>query len=291
MEGKIYRFDGDKRCDLEELDAGVDKDDELKAYCQEQTQKNIEKMAQVQDAFYADGREGLIVVLQALDAAGKDSVVKHVMTGLNPQGVMVHSFKSPSKEELSHDYLWRVNRCLPSRGSIAIFNRSYYEDVLPVQIHELYKTYRMAPRTLNDKKDEFFRKRYRQIRWYEEYLYENSYRVVKIYLHVSKQKQKERFLDRINIPEKNWKFSADDLKDRALFEEYQKVYGEIITETSSEHSPWYVVPADQKWYTHYLVSQIVLSALEDCCHTYPELSEEMKACLDDCRRQLEGDED
>ncbi len=289
MKADAFRFDGTKRCDLEKLDTSVEKNADFKEHCLEQTRENLAKMAQVQDAFYADGREGLIVILQAMDAAGKDSTIKHVMAGLNPQGVLVHSFKQPSSEELSHDYLWRVNRHLPPRGSIAIFNRSYYEDVLTVQIHDLQKKYQMAPRILKDGKDEFFQKRYRQIRGYEEYLYDNSYRVVKIFLHISKQKQKERFLERIDVPEKNWKFSPDDVKDRVLFDRYQTLYGQVISETASRHSPWYVIPADRKWYTRFLVSQVVLSALEACCHTYPELSPEAQSGLSDYREQLESE--
>ena len=289
MEADAFRFDGSRRCDLEKLDTSVEKNAEIKELCLEQTRENLARMAQIQDAFYADGREGLIVILQAMDAAGKDSTIKHVMAGLNPQGVLVHSFKQPTSEDLSHDYLWRVNRHLPPRGSIAIFNRSYYEDVLTVRIHDLRKNYQMAPRVLNDSKDEFFQKRYRQIRGYEEYLYDNSYRVVKIFLHVSKQKQKERFLERIDVPAKNWKFSPDDVKDRALFDRYQTLYSEVISETASRHSPWYVIPADRKWYTRFLVSQIVLSSLEACCHTYPELSPEARSGLSDYRKQLESE--
>ena len=289
MEADAFRFDGSRRCDLEKLDTSVEKHAEIKELCLEQTRENLARMAQIQDAFYADGREGLIVILQAMDAAGKDSTIKHVMAGLNPQGVLVHSFKQPTSEDLSHDYLWRVNRHLPPRGSIAIFNRSYYEDVLTVRIHDLRKNYQMAPRVLNDSKDEFFQKRYRQIRGYEEYLYDNSYRVVKIFLHVSKQKQKERFLERIDVPAKNWKFSPDDVKDRALFDRYQTLYSEVISETASRHSPWYVIPADRKWYTRFLVSQIVLSSLEACCHTYPELSPEARSGLSDYRKQLESE--
>ena len=287
MQADAFRFDGSQRCELSKLDTSVEKDTAFKEHCLAQTQANLAKMAQLQDAFYADGREGLIVILQAMDAAGKDSTIKHVMAGLNPQGVLVHSFKQPSSEDLSHDYLWRVNRCLPPRGSIAIFNRSYYEDVLAVQIHDLHKTYQMAPRTLEGSKEDFFRKRYSQIRGYEEYLYDNSYRVVKIFLHLSKEKQKELFLERIDTPEKNWKFSSDDLKDRALFDRYQVLYSQVISETATRHSPWYAIPADRKWYTRFLVSQIVLSSLEACCHTYPSLSPQAQAGLADCRAQLE----
>ncbi len=291
MKAEGFRFDGSEPCRLRDLPCGAgSREKEQKDRLIRKTADNLQRMAELQDAFYADGREGLVVVLQALDAAGKDSMVKHVMGGLNPQGVTVHSFKQPGKEELAHDYLWRVNRALPARGSIAIFNRSYYEDVLVVQVHDLQKTYRMAPRVLEEEKREFFRKRYRQIRQYEEYLYENSYRVVKILLHVSKDKQKERFLERIETPAKNWKFSADDLKERALFDTYTRVFDEVVTETASAHSPWYVIPADQKWYARYLVSEIVTDALDHCCHEYPQLSPEARARLDDYRRALEQGE-
>lgn len=179
MKAERFRFDGSETCEIRKLPCGAGSEKENKQALAARTAENLEKMAALQDGFYADGREGLIVVLQALDAAGKDSMVKHVMGGLNPQGVSVHSFKQPNQEELAHDFLWRVNRVLPARGHIAIFNRSYYEDVLVVQVHDLQEGYRMAPRVLEDSRKEFFRKRYRQIRDYEEYLYENSYRIVK----------------------------------------------------------------------------------------------------------------
>ncbi len=291
MKAERFLFDGSRTCSLRELPCGAGDEKENKAKLVQRTAENLEKMAEVQDAFYADGREGLVVVLQALDAAGKDSTVKHVMGGLNPQGVSVHSFKQPGKEELAHDFLWRVNRALPARGHIAIFNRSYYEDVLVVQVHDLQKTYRMAPRVLEDGKKEFFRKRYRQIRDYEEYLYENSYRIVKILLHVSKEKQRERFLERIETPSKNWKFSEDDIRERALYDTYADTFDEVVNATATRHSPWYVLPADQKWYTRYLVSEIVLDALERCCHEYPRLPEQTQEKLAGYRRMLESEQD
>ena len=270
MKADSYRFDGSGKCRLDKLATdsktdGVDKEKILA-----KTTENLQKMAALQDAFYADGREGLIFVLQAMDAAGKDSTIKHVMSGLNPQGVQVTSFKQPNSEELKHDFLWRVNKALPARGSIAIFNRSYYEDVLVVQLHDLQKGYQMAPRVLEQDKDEFFAQRYRQIRHYEQYLYENSYRVVKIFLHVSKNEQKKRFLERIDNPAKNWKFSASDL-------------------TAAKEAPWYALPADQKWYTRYLVSEIVVDALEHTSHNYPVLSTEAQQNLQDCRTRLEAE--
>ena len=231
----------------------------------------------------------IIFVLLALDAAGKDGTVKHVMSGLNPQGVQVTSFKQPNSEELKHDFLWRVNKALPPRGTIAIFNRSYYEDVLVVQVHDLQKTYQMADRVLGESKKAFFKKRYRQIRNYEEYLFDNSYRIVKIFLNISKKEQKKRFLERIDNPAKNWKFSSSDLAERAHFDEYLDVYADVIDATATPESPWYALPADRKWYTRYLVSEIVLDALQQCSHAYPQLDAAAQAALKDCRTQLEAE--
>ena len=236
MKADRYLFDGSHPCALRKLPCDSKDDHVKKEDILAKTAENLEKMAAMQDAFYADGREGLVIILQALDAAGKDSTVKHVMGGLNPQGVQVTSFKQPTSEELRHDFLWRVNKVLPPRGSIAIFNRSYYEDVLVVQVHDLQKTYQMAPRVLEDSKKDFFEKRYRQIRNYEEYLY---------------------------------------------------TFDEVITATATKHSPWYAIPADQKWYTRYLVSEIVLDALQKSCHEYPVLSDDAKAELLNCKAALE----
>lgn len=286
MKADRYRYDDHERPDLRDLPthAGVDKD--CREEIERRTAENIETMKQLQEALYADGREGIVLVLQALDAAGKDSIIKHVMSGLNPQGVMVHSFKQPGAEELSHDYLWRVVKQLPPRGSIAIFNRSHYEDVLAVQILELWKKAQLPDRVLQDSRSEFFRKRYRQIRQFEEYLYENGYRVVKVFLNVSKEEQGKRFLERIEKPEKNWKFASSDLETRAQFDDYIDLYEEVIRETASDHSPWYVLPADQKWYTRYLLSEIMVDVLQSCDSRFPELSEEERAHLEEAREQL-----
>ena len=286
MKADRYRYDDHERPDLRDLPthAGVDKD--CREEIERRTAENIETMKQLQEALYADGREGIVLVLQALDAAGKDSIIKHVMSGLNPQGVMVHSFKQPGAEERSHDYLWRVVKQLPPRGSIAIFNRSHYEDVLAVQILELWKEAQLPDRVLQDSRSEFFRKRYRQIRQFEEYLYENGYRVVKVFLNVSKEEQGKRFLERIEKPEKNWKFASPDLETRARFDDYIDLYEEVIRETASDHSPWYVLPADQKWYTRYLLSEIMVDVLQSCDSRFPELSEEERAHLEEAREQL-----
>lgn len=285
-----YCFDGKRELDLKELptgawDEGLTKKD--KERCIAATEKNLAHIAVLQDKLYAAGKEGVVVVLQAMDAAGKDSTIKHVMRGVNPQGVDVVSFKQPSSEELRHDYLWRAHRALPERGKIAIFNRSYYEDVLVVRVHRMQKDYAMASRCLDMPDKEFFEKRYAQIRHFEEYLYENSYRVVKIFLNVSRQKQKQRFLERIDIPEKNWKFSQSDLKERAHWDEYMHAYEKAVNETAAGHSPWYVVPADQKWYARYLISQVVRQVLEEADPEYPELPKERQRDLAECKKLLE----
>ena len=208
MSLKDYTFDGSKKLKLDDLPTNSKADKVDKETILKLTAENLAKMKDLQDRLYADGREGLIVVLQAMDAAGKDSTIKHVMSGVNPQGVEVHSFKQPSSEELAHDFLWRLNKCIPRRGYIAIFNRSYYEDVLVVQVHEMNKGYHIADRVIGQSTEEFFKKRYKHIRNYEEYLYENGYRLVKIFLNVSKGKQKERFLERLDTP--SFKLSSNE---------------------------------------------------------------------------------
>lgn len=289
MDLKRFCYTGE-RPDLKKLpesayDLGVTKDNK-KIYV-EKTEQNILKIAQLQDKLYAEGREGVIIALQAMDAAGKDGTIKHVMSGVNPQGVHVVSFKQPTSKELSHDYLWRVNQALPERGKIVIFNRSHYEDVLVTQIHEMEKDYNIAERCLKDGSGKFYERRYKQICNYEEYLYENSYRMVKIFLNISKDEQKRRFLERINDEGKNWKFSRSDLEERKLWHEYHELYEEIIERTGTKHSPWYIVPANQKWYARYVVSEIVVKILEECEPEYPDIPEVDKMLLAECKKALE----
>ncbi len=291
MSLKDYRFDGSKKLDLKKLPTdskhdGVDKEKILA-----KTASNLTKISELQDKLYADGREGLIIVLQAMDAAGKDSTIKHVMSGINPQGVDVTSFKSPSSEELTRDFLWRFNKVIPARGKIAIFNRSYYEDVLVVQVKEFNKTYHQADRVINTKSKAFFEKRYTHIKNYEDYLFDSSYRIVKIFLNVSKDKQKERFLERIDTPSKNWKFSANDIVERGLWDKYHDVYEDVVNNTSSKEAPWYVIPADQKWYARYLVSEAILDALKKIDPQYPVMPDDEQARLEDCRNQLLNEKD
>ena len=280
------RYDGQSKFKLSDYPTSAKMDKKLKTEYAELTAKNTQLMSELQEKLYADGREGVVIMLQAMDAAGKDSTIKHVMSGVNPQGVSVYSFKTPSKEELAHDYLWRAVKNLPERGKIAIFNRSYYEDVLVVRVKDLRKTYAMPKRCLEMPEDEFFDMRYRQIRDFEEFVYENGYRLLKIFLNVSLEEQKERFIARIDDPAKNWKFSASDLDDRALWPQYMDAFEHAIGKTSSPHAPWYVIPADQKWYARWLVSEAVVSVLKDCDPQFPTVSEEARAEMAACREKL-----
>ncbi len=283
-----FTYDGSKAIHLNSVKCGAPKElKEQKDDIRNKTAENVKELSLLQEKLYADGREGLIIVFQARDAAGKDSAVKHIMSGINPAGVDVYSFKTPSKEELAHDFLWRFNKALPERGKIAIFNRSYYEDVLIVRVRRLDKTYRMPERTLGK---DFFEKRYEHICNYEDELYDNGYQLVKIFLNVSKEKEKERFLERIDTPEKNWKFNPADIAERALWDDYSEAYELMINHTSSKHSPWYVVPADQKWYTHYVISEILLKRMKEIDPKFPEISPEERAKLKECREMLVNEE-
>ena len=277
---------GGKKTDIRKLptnskEDNVDKEEIIKKY-----EENKLELAALQDKFYADAREGLIVVIQALDASGKDSTIKNVFSGINPQGVKVHYYKAPTSDELAHDYLWRIHQNIPRRGEIAIFNRSHYEDLVTVQAEDIWKGYHMSDRIFDDSKKEFFEKRYEQVNNFEKYLYENSYRVVKIFLHVSKEEQTAQLLERIELPEKNWKFRADDLKVRDKYDAYLKCFNDVINKTSTKESPWYVLPGDQRWYTRYLVTEILLDALKACKPEYPELPDDEKEKLPECRKVL-----
>lgn len=286
MKADKYIILGEKKTDIRKLptdsrEDNVSKDEIIRKY-----EENKQKLIELQDKFYADAREGLIVVIQALDASGKDSTIRNVFSGLNPQGVKVHYYKAPTSDELAHDYLWRVHQNVPRRGEIAVFNRSHYEDLVTVQAEEIWKGYHMADRVLDDTKKKFFAKRYEQVNNFEQYLYENSYRTVKIFLHVSKEEQTEQLLERIELPEKNWKFRADDLKVRDKFDAYLKCFNDVINKTSTKESPWYVLPGDQRWYTRYLVTEILLDVMKKCKPEYPALPDEEAAKLPECRRIL-----
>ncbi len=250
--------------------------------------KNIARLSELQDVLYAENKHAILIIFQAMDAAGKDSAIKHVMSGLNPQGTEVYSFKQPSLEELDHDYLWRSMRVLPSRGRIGIFNRSYYEEVLVVRVHPEILRFQQLPDKMRDDKN-IWKKRYEQIRNFEEYLAENGVSVLKFFLNVSKDEQKKRFLKRINTPEKNWKFSASDAKERAFWDDYMQAYEDAIEATSTKAAPWHIVPADNKWFTRVVVSEIIAQKLESLDMKYPVLNEEHLKQLAEAKKILESE--
>lgn len=245
--------------------------------------KNIEQMREMQAKLYAQDKYSLLLIFQAMDAAGKDGTIKHVMSGLNPQGTQVYSFKQPSKEELDHGYLWRINKALPERGRIGIFNRSHYEEVLVVRVHDLIK-YQKIPDKFNNKK--IWKQRYRQINDFERYLYENGIIIVKFFLHISKEEQKQRFLKRIEDPAKNWKFSMGDIEERKYWNDYRKAYQEAISFTSKKHAPWYIIPADKKWFMRLAVSEIIVKEMKKLKPDYPKLSTEQLSELEQAKKIL-----
>ena len=252
-------------------------------------QKEKEKLYELQEKLYADGSKSLLVVLQAMDAAGKDSLIEHVFGGVNPQGCEVTSFKTPTSKEYSHDFIWRHYLALPEKGKIGIFNRSHYESVLVCKVHPEYNLSEKVWKSTDEIDEKFWENRYESIKDFEKHLARNGTKIVKIFLHVSKEEQKKRFLDRIAEQEKNWKFSMGDLKERAVFEQYMKAYEEAISETSKNHAPWFVIPADKKWFARVAAIQIIINALEEMDLKFPELSAEDKAGLAEAKRQLESE--
>jgi PPK2 family polyphosphate:nucleotide phosphotransferase len=249
---------------------------------------NIVRLSGLQDVLYAENKHAILIMFQAMDAAGKDGAIKHVMSGLNPQGTEVTSFKQPSSEELDHDYLWRSMKALPQRGRIGIFNRSHYEEVLIVRVHPEILQFQQLPDKMRDDKN-IWKKRYEQIRNFEEYLTENGIHVLKFFLNVSKDEQKKRFLKRINTPEKNWKFSATDAKERAFWDDYMRAYQDAIEATSTKNAPWYIIPADNKWFTRVAVSEVIAQKLESLDMNYPELREEHRKELLEAKKVLESE--
>jgi len=252
---------------------------------EELTATSIQLLAQQQDKLYAQNTYGLLIILQALDAAGKDSTIKHVMSGVNPQGVQVTSFKVPGSEELDHDYLWRNFRALPRRGDIGIFNRSYYEEVLVVRVHPEYLERQQLPPSLKDR--DIWNRRFREINNFEQYLTDNGIIVLKIFLNVSKEEQKRRFLKRVEEPDKNWKFSAADIQERACWDDYMTAYEEMFNATSTPYAPWYIIPADHKWFTRLAVVSAICETLDNLNLKYPEASKEQKEALLAAKAEME----
>lgn len=251
-------------------------------------QKDIEQLAELQDVLYAQDTHALLLIFQAMDAAGKDGIIKHVMSGVNPQGCQVYSFKAPSSEELDHDYLWRNMKALPERGRIGIFNRSYYEEVLVVRVHPEILNGQRIPKEEKDVKG-IWKKRFEDINNFERYLTRNGIVILKFFLNVSKKEQKERFLERIDTPEKNWKFAAADVKERGHWDEYMNAYEEMFNNTSTEWAPWYIIPADHKWFTRAAVADVIVAKLKSLDLKYPVVSDERKQELLKAKAMLESE--
>ena len=234
---------------------------------------NVKRLKDLQRVMYADDKVSLLIIFQAMDAAGKDGTIRHVMSGLNPQGCQVFSFKQPSKEELDHDYLWRCAKAAPERGRIGIFNRSYYEDVLIVRVHpQIIKSSQLPDYIKND--PQIWEKRFNQISNFEKHLVQNGTYILKFFLNVSKEEQKNRFLARINTPDKNWKFSASDVRERGYWDDYQNAYADALKNTSTESAPWFVIPADHKWFMRLAVSEVIAQKLESLDLKYPNITED-----------------
>ncbi len=251
-------------------------------------EEQIESLSSLQGLFYAHNRYSLLLIFQAMDAAGKDGAIKHVMSGINPQGCQVSSFKRPSAEELEHDFLWRTTRNLPERGKIGIFNRSYYEEVLVARVHPEVLKGEQIPEELIEK-DSLWIERYRSIVEFEKHLYRNGTRILKFFLHLSKEEQRKRFLARLEDPEKNWKFSMSDIQERKYWKEYWKAYEECLGSTSTEKAPWYIVPADDKPNARLIISHLILHALENLKMSYPKPDEGRKRELESIRKELKKD--
>ncbi|NNE68493.1 MAG: polyphosphate kinase 2 family protein [Pyrinomonadaceae bacterium] len=280
-----FRIPEKRVLDLNEHPTDFTGDYTGKKQAKKHLKSNIKRLRKLQAVMYADNKHSLLVIFQAMDAAGKDGAIKHVMSGVNPQGTQVFSFKKPSAEELDHGYLWRCMKAAPERGRIGIFNRSYYEDVLVVRVHKAIIESSPLPEEIKNDPD-LWQKRFEQIRNYERYLSENGTTIIKFYLNVSKEEQKRRFISRIDTPEKNWKFSAADVRERGHWEDYQTAYREAIGATSTDRAPWYVIPADFKWYTRLAVSEVICQTLESLDLKYPDVNEEHLQMLKESKVKL-----
>jgi PPK2 family polyphosphate:nucleotide phosphotransferase len=286
---KPYRLEDGRKFRLKDVDPCDTGDVKTKEDAREVLSKGVETLSELQDVLYAQDKWGLLLIFQAMDAAGKDGAIKHVMSGVNPQGTQVYSFKSPSAEDLDHDYLWRCYKCLPERGRIGIFNRSYYEETLVVRVHPEFLANQRLPPSLVTK--HIWKERFEDINAFERYLARNGILVRKFFLHVSKKEQKKRFLKRLDEEDRNWKFSANDAKEREHWDAYMDAYEDMIRETSTEDAPWYVVPADNKWFTRLVVAAAVIGTLEKLDLQYPKVDDAKKKELQAARAILEGPSD
>lgn len=281
-----FRITDGKKFRLKDIDPGdtLDFKSEDKPTAKDALASGIATLAELQDMLYAQDQWAVLLIFQALDAAGKDGAIKHVMSGINPQGCQVFSFKGPSPEELDHDYLWRCMKCLPERGRIGIFNRSYYEETTAVRVHPEFLRGQKLPQELVTGK--IWDQRFRDISNFERYLTRNGVVICKFFLHLSKSEQKKRFLARLDRPDKNWKFSINDAKERGYWNDYMKAYEETIRNTATDYAPWYVVPADNKWFTRLVVAAAVIETLASLNLAYPAVGKEKLKELDDARQSL-----
>ena len=284
---KAFRVTDGKQFRLKDWDPGDTRGFKSREKAQEALTQGIARLREDQDKLYAQDRWALLLIFQAMDAAGKDSTIKHVMSGVNPQGCQVSSFKAPSAEELDHDYMWRTTRRLPERGQIGIFNRSYYEEVLVVRVHpEILAKQRIREKLVTK---DIWKERYEDMNAFERYLTRNGTVIRKFFLHVSKEEQKQRFLERLAEPEKNWKFSLQDVIEREHWDAYMQAYEDMIRSTSTEASPWYVVPADHKWFTRVVVAEVIADTLESLNLTYPKVDAEKKKEIEAARTLLKAE--
>ncbi len=279
-----YRVNRGKRFRLKDFDPTDTPGLDLKDQADEFLKQSVERLNEMQQKLYAQDRWALLLIFQAMDAAGKDSVIRHVMSGVNPAGCEVFSFKAPSAEELSHDFLWRTSKCLPQRGHIGIFNRSYYEEVLVVRVHPHLLDNERIPKSLITKK--LWKQRFDDINGLERYLTRDGIVIRKFFLNVSKQEQRRRFLSRLDEPEKNWKFSEGDVREREHWNSYMDAYEDMIRNTATPNSPWYVVPADHKWFTRVVVSSIIIHTLDSLKLAFPKVNNDRKKELDSARKLL-----
>ena len=284
---KPYRVDDGKKFRLKDHDPADSNGLDSKEKAEKLLAKGVGRLAALQDKLYAQDKWAVLLIFQAMDAAGKDGAIKHVMSGINPQGCQVYSFKSPTSEELDHDFLWRTAKSLPERGRIGIFNRSYYEEVLVVRVHPEILEKQKLPNQLITKR--VWKERYEEIAAHERYLARNGVVVLKFFLNVSKAEQKKRFLERLDRPEKNWKFSAADARERQHWNEYMAAYEDLIRETAAPHAPWIVVPADKKWFARLVVAAAVSDAMEELDLEYPKVSDAQKKELAAARKVLESE--
>jgi PPK2 family polyphosphate:nucleotide phosphotransferase len=284
---RAFRVDDGKRFCLKEFDPADTGDWRSKEHADDALQKGILRTAELQDMLYAQDRWAVLLIFQAMDAAGKDGAIKHVMSGINPQGCQVYSFKTPSEVELQHDFLWRTTLCLPERGHIGIFNRSYYEEVLVVRVHRKILETEKVPPALTGK--HIWEERFQDICSFERHMARNGTVIRKFFLHLSKKEQKKRFLARLDQPEKNWKFSAADIRERECWDDYQSAYEDMIRNTATAHAPWYVVPADNKWFSRLVISAVLVDALESLDLAYPKVDQAKRKELEAAKKVLLGE--